>query len=307
MAQPPQPPPNYLIACTVPPAAPPEAYERLQHECLQGRQAAALLEKLRDLIDITGKKELEQTVNNYTQQMLLSAVRVSETQCPKLQAILARAQDHISRVFGYRAATASNAQLFIKLDAGVNSTSLALPGGHPVVFVTDALVRLLTPAELELVLLHELAHIVYADSKTVVAMKMKMALLSDGTLAGMQQAQSALNDYNLLQAGFELTADRAMLECAGEAQWTVVLSMFAKLAGGAVGETLNGQAFLEQLSDEEDLIERTIVDAAIAANPHPPLLYRVQELQRFMSSSAFTARAAPAAPARAAPARRPRL
>ena len=221
-------------------------------------------------------------MNNYTQQMLLSAVRVSETQCPKLQLILARAQGHILRVFGWHAATASNAQLFIKLDAGVNSTSLALPGGHPVVFVTDALVRLLTPAELELVLLHELAHIVYADSKTVVAMKMKMALLSDGTLAGMQQAQSALNDYNLLQAGFELTADRAMLECAGVAQWPAVLSMFAKLAGGAVGEPLNGESFLEQLSDTQSLIERTIVNAAIAANPHPPLLYRVQELQKFM-------------------------
>ncbi len=124
----------------------------------------------------------------------------------------------------------------------------------------------------------------YADSKTVVAMKMKMALLSDGTLAGMQQAQSALSDYNVLQAGFELTADRVMLECAGVAQWTVVLSMFAKLAGGAVGETLNGEAFLQQLTDTQGLIERTIVEAAIAANPHPPLLYRVQELRRFMQS-----------------------
>ncbi len=120
MAQPEKPPPNYLIAYTVPsapaappsaPAAPPEAYERLQHECLRGPEAAALLEKLRDFIDITGKKELERTVNNYQQQMLLSAVRVSKKQCPNLQTTLARAQDHISRVFGYRAATVSNAQL----------------------------------------------------------------------------------------------------------------------------------------------------------------------------------------------------
>ena len=77
-------------------------------------------------------------------------------------------------------------------------------------------------------------------------------------------------------------APTASQKRAGAAQWTVVLSMYAKLAGGAVGEPLNGQAFLEQLSDEQDLTERTIVDAAIAANPHPPLLYRVQELQKFM-------------------------
>ena len=82
----------------------------------------------------------------------------------------------------------------------------------------------------------------------------------------------------------ELDADRAMLECAGGAQWPAVLSMFTKLAGGAVGEPLDGKAFLQQLSDTQSEIERTIVEAAIAANPHPPLLYRVQELQSFMQS-----------------------
>ncbi len=153
---------------------------------------------MRTFIDITDKKELEQTVNNYTQQMLLSAVRVSEIQCPKLQATLASAQAKISAVFGARAETVSKAQLYIKIDAGVNASSLALPCDRPVVFVTDALVRLLSPQELELVLLHELAHIVYADSKTVVAMKMMMSLLSDGTLANMHRAQSQLSDYNVL-------------------------------------------------------------------------------------------------------------
>jgi Zn-dependent protease with chaperone function len=283
MAQPRSAPPNEYIVYTWPKAraAPTDNYERLKHECLRGAEAAALLEKLRKFME-ESEDELKQTVNNYTQQMLLSAVRVSERQCPELQKTLASAQAKILAVFGNGATTAACAQLYLKQDAAVNASSLALPCGCPVVFVTDALVRLLTPAELELVLLHELAHIVYTDSKTVVAMKMKMALLSDGTLAGMQRAQGALNDYNVLQAGFELTADRAMLECAGAAQWPAVLSMFAKLAGGAVGEPLNGESFLEQLSETQSLIERTIVNAAIAANPHPPLLYRVQELQKFM-------------------------
>ena len=286
MPQPRNKPPNEYIVYNLPKAraAPTDNYERLKHECLRGAEAAELLKKLRDLIEITGKEELEQTVTNYTQQMLLSAVRVSERQCPELQKTLASAQAKINVVFGTRAETASQAQLYIKLDAGVNASSLALPCGRPVVFVTDALVRLLSLQELELVLLHELAHIVYTDSETVVAMKMKMALLSDSTLAGMQKAQSELSNYNVLQAGFELTADRAMLECAGVAQWPAVLSMFAKLAGGAVGEPLNGESFLKQLSDTQSQIERTIVEAAIAANPHPPLLYRVQELQKFMQS-----------------------
>jgi Zn-dependent protease with chaperone function len=277
-------PPNQYIVVQYSraPAARRDAYERLKHECLRGAEAAELLKKLRDLIEITGKEELEQTVTNYTQQMLLSAVRVSERQCPELQKTLASAQAKILAVFGTRAETALKAQLYLKQDVAANASSLALPSGDPVVFVTDALVRLLSLQELELVLLHELAHIVYTDSETVVAMKMKMALLSDSTLAGMQRAQSELSNYNVLQAGFELTADRAMLECAGAAQWPNVLSMFAKLAGGAVSEPLNGDAFLQQLSDTQSLIKRTIVYAAIAANPHPPLLYRVQELQKFM-------------------------
>ena len=276
-------PPNQYIVVQYSraPAARRDAYERLKHECLRGAEAVKLLEKLRDLIE-KSKDELEQTVTNYTQQMLLSAVRVSERQCPELQKTLASAQAKTLAVFGTRAKTALKAQLYLKQDVAVNASSLALPSGDPVVFVTDALVRLLSLQELELVLLHELAHIVYTDSETVVAMKMKMALLSDSTLAGTQKAQSELNNYNVLQAGFELTADRAMLECAGAAQWPAVLSMFAKLAGGAVGEPLNGESFLEQLSDTQSQIERTIVEAAIAANPHPPLLYRVQELQKFM-------------------------
>lgn len=274
-----RPPPNQYIV-----DAPPDAYERLKHECLRGPAAVALLEKLRIMVETTWKNELENTVHNTTQQMLLSAVRVSERQCPQLQATLAEAQKKILAVFGPRAEAVSKAQLYTRQDASVNASSLALPCGSPVVFVTDALVRLLSPPELELVLLHELAHIVYAHSEDLVAMKIKLAVLSDGTLAGMQQAQSEQSAYNVLQAGFELTADRAMLECAGKAQWPAVLSMFAKLAGGALGEPLHGEVFLQQLDDVQDALKRTIVNAAIAANPHPPVLYRVQELLKFMNT-----------------------
>jgi len=260
-----------------------DAYERLKHECLRGDKAVELLNQLRKVVETT-EEELQQTPINNTQQMLLSAVRVSEKQCPALQATLARAQEKVSAVFGDRAEVVKNAQLYTKLDASVNASSLALPCGSPVVYVTDALVRLMSAQELELVLLHELAHIVYAHSETLVAMKMRMALLSDGTLAGTQQAQGELSAYNVLQAGFELTADRAMLACAGAAAWPAVLSMFAKLAGGAVGEPLDGAEFLQQLADVQGPLERTIVQAAIAANPHPPVLYRVQELLKFMNT-----------------------
>ena len=274
-----RPPPNQYIVDAL---SPPDAYERLKHECLREPAAVALLQKLHTSITSTYKDELVQTVKNATQQMLVSAVRVSEKQCPQLQATLARAQVKIQSKFGARAQAVSNAQLYTKQDASVNASSLALPCGSPVVQVTDALVRLLSKEELELVLLHELAHIVYAHSEDLVAMKMKLAVLSDGTLAGTQETQSEMSSYNVLQAGFELTADRTMLACAGADQWPAVLSMFAKLAGGAVGEPLDGGVFQEQLSDLQDPLERTIVEAAIAANPHPPVLYRVQELKRFM-------------------------
>lgn len=275
-------PPNQYIVVQYVRKPDADAYERLKHECLREKAAVALLDKLHTLMTSTYKDALEQTVKNTTQQMLLSAVRVSEYQCPKLQATLASAQAKIQSVFGARAEAVSKAQLYTRQDASVNASSLALPCGSPVVLVTDALVRLMSLAELELVLLHELAHIVYAHSQDLVAMKIKLAVLSDGTLAGTQLTQSEMSAYNVLQAGFELTADRAMLACAGKAQWPAVLSMFAKLAGGAVGEPLDGEVFLQQLSDVQGALEQTIVNAAIAANPHPPVLYRVQELKRFM-------------------------
>ena len=60
MAQPREAPPNEYIVYTWPKAraAPTDAYERLKHECLRGAEAAELLKKLRDLIEITGKEEL---------------------------------------------------------------------------------------------------------------------------------------------------------------------------------------------------------------------------------------------------------
>ena len=278
-----RPPNRYIVVqyVTQPDA---DAYERLKHECLREPAAVALLQKLHTSITSTYKDELAQTVKNTTQQMLVSAVRVSEKQCPQLQATLARAQAKIQSKFGPRAQAVSKAQLYTKQDASVKASSLALPCGSPVVQVTDAMVRLLSKDELELVLLHELAHIVYAHSEDVFAMKMKLAVLSDGTLAGTQLTQSEMSAYNVLQAGFELTADRAMLACAGRDQWRNVLSMFAKLAGGDVGEPLDGEVFLQQNTDVDGALQRIIANAAIAANPHPPVLYRVQELQRFMAS-----------------------
>lgn len=275
-------PPNQYIVVQYVKTPDADAYERLKHECLREPGAVALLQKLHTSITSTCKDELAQTVKNTTQQMLVSAVRVSEKQCPQLQATLARAQARIKSVFRARAEAVSKAQLYTRQDASVNASSLALPCGSPVVFVTDALVRLMSLAELELVLLHELAHIVYAHSEDLVAMKMKLAVLSDGTLAGTQLTQSEMSAYNVLQAGFELTADRAMLACAGKAQWPAVLSMFAKLAGGDVGEPLDGEVFLQQNTDVDGALQSIIVNAAIAANPHPPVLYRVQELKRFM-------------------------
>ena len=275
-------PPNRFIVVQYGKTPDADAYERLKHDCLRGEAAVALLQKLRTSITSTYKDELDQTVKNTTQQMLLSAVRVSEKQCPQLHATLANAQEKIKSKFGARAEAVSKAQLYTRQDASVNASSLALPCGSPVVFVTDALVRLLSPPELELVLLHELAHIVYAHSQDLVAMKIQLAVLSDGTLAGTRLTQSEMSAYNVLQAGFELTADRAMLACAGKAQWPAVLSMFAKLAGGDVGEPLDGEVSLQQLNDVQGALEQSIVEAAIAANPHPPVLYRVQELKRFM-------------------------
>jgi hypothetical protein len=102
----------------------------------------------------------------------------------------------------------------------------------------------LTPLQLEAVLIHELAHILYTDCEAVVAMKTVCALQDDGTLAGSLLAQIKLEKFKVIQAGFELTADRVMCHCMPE-HWDEIVSMFTTLAGGSVGEPLQGSAFLE--------------------------------------------------------------
>ena len=79
-----RPPPNRYIVVQYVTKPDADAYERLKHEWLRGEAAVALLQQLY-------KDALDQTVKNTTQQMLLSDVRVSKKQCPKLQATLARA------------------------------------------------------------------------------------------------------------------------------------------------------------------------------------------------------------------------
>ena len=151
--------------------------------------------------------------------------------------------------------------------------------------MTDTLVRLLTPRQLEAVLLHELAHIVFADCEQVVAMKTFCAMLSDGSLAGSLLA-STKQKLKILETGFELTADRVMCHCMPE-HWDEILSMFMMLAGGSVGEPLNAPAFLEQLKQADLQVENSIVIASVMKNPHPPIGFRIQQLQSFRQSRAL--------------------
>jgi hypothetical protein len=173
---------------------------------------------------------LPNTVNNYRMQMLVSGVLVSDNQCPALHATLERAKLCVQEIFGPFAENAMNVQMFTTLDSSANATSLSLQlwsavahPSIPVIVVTDTFVQHLTLMQLEAVLIHELAHIVYTDCETVVTMKTVCALQDDGTLAGSILTQIKLEKFKVLQAGFELTADRVMCHCMPE-HWDEIVS-----------------------------------------------------------------------------------
>jgi hypothetical protein len=267
-----------------------QVYELLKHEWLRLPDSVELLKELRGILATMPAAFLPNTVDNYRMQMLVSGVLVSAKQCPALHATLERAKLCVQKIFGPLAENAMKAQMFTTLDSGANASSLSLPlwsaGAHesiPVIVVTDTFVQHLTPRQLEAVLIHELAHILYTDCEAVVAMKTVCALQDDSTLAGSLLAQIKLEKFKVIQAGFELTADRVMCHCMPE-HWADIVSMFTTLAGGSVGEPLQGSAFLEQLKLVNTYVKDSMVLASINKNPHPPIGVRVMELQRFRKS-----------------------
>eukprot|EP00803_Ostreobium_quekettii_P009336 evm.model.scf_4141.1 EVM.evm.TU.scf_4141.1 scf_4141:1377-3295(+) len=134
-------------------------------------------------------------------------------------------------------------ELYVRQSPVPNAYTLAIAGRKPFIVVHTSLVELLTPAELQAVISHELGHL-KCDHGVWLTVANVLAL---GTLSVLPVISNAVEEglMRWLRAA-ELTCDRCALLVAQDRR--VVISALMKLAGGtpSLASELNIDAFLQQ-------------------------------------------------------------
>ena len=207
-----------------------------------------------------------------------SSVRVSEQQLPDLHQLLLEACAILDLEVP---------QLYVRQHPVPNAYTFAMRGKQPFVVIHTALIELLTPAETQAVLGHELGHLkcdhsLYLTLANLLALAASQFPFAEWLLPSVQ---AQIMEWVRCA---EFTCDRAALLVAQDAR--VITSLLMKLAGGSpsLSPQLNVDAFLAQAR---------AYDAAAASDlgqvvkqvrsqdlTHPLPVLRAREIDRWFQS-----------------------
>lgn len=181
-------------------------------------------------------------------------------------------------------------QLYIKQHPVPNAYTFAMRGKQPFIVVHTSLIDLLTPAEVQAVIGHELGHLkcdhsVYltlANLLTLAASQLPLAELWVPTL------QTQIMEWVRCA---EFTCDRAALLVVQEAQTIAALLM--KLSGGSptLSAQLNVEAFLDQARAYDAAVDSELGELVKQVRSqeltHPLPVLRAREIDRWSSSPQY--------------------
>jgi len=233
-----------------------------------------IMKKLRSFFPICAKCARQEPVART--ESLLDAVLVGAHQYPALLKALGDAKELLD--------FDDAVDLYVVSSPGANAGSFRMPNEPAQIKLNGALVGLLgllDPANENLalvVLLHELAHLLFEQSRYKTAMRVYATFLDDGTKARAARSQQAMGAFQKYLVAMELTADavmfRALTEKLGreEAQKTA-RTAFARMASGVDGA--DGDAYYAQLKECDLNVVWSLLQAA---DTHPPLGVRLQLL-----------------------------
>lgn len=210
-----------------------------------------------------------------------SAVEVGPEQYPQLHALYEEVLETLDAPRRY--------PLFVSQNPVVNAGAVGMD--EPFIVLNSGAVQLLSPAQLRVVLGHELGHIL---SQHVLYKTMLRLLLDAGRYAGviplagipLLAVLAALLEWDRKS---ELSADRAALLATQDPQ--AVRESLLRLAGG-VGEGASIPAFQEQARRyEEDggMLDAVLKTLALLGRRHPFPVQRIKELDAWISSGAYQA------------------
>jgi Zn-dependent protease with chaperone function len=181
-------------------------------------------------------------------------------------------------------------QLYVKQHPMPNAYTFAMRGKQPFIVVHTSLIDLLTPAEVQAVLAHELGHL-KCDHSVYLTLANLITLATQQLPLGQVLAQNLQAQLMEWVRCAEFSCDRAALLVAQDPK--VVVSVLMKLAGGSprLSPLLNVDAFLAQARAYEALSEEQLADAMRQIRTrdltHPVPVLRAQEIDRWASSQIY--------------------
>lgn len=215
---------------------------------------------------------------------IATGVRVGEKQYPSIHAMLLEACDVLDLPVP---------QLYVRQNPVPNAYTLAVQGNKPFIVIHSSLIELLTPAELQAVLAHELGHL-KSEHGVWVTMANLLLLISTASLGGNfgRAVYELLNTQLLLwQRSAEFTCDRAMLLVMQDSR--VAMSTLMKLAGGTskYSDEMDIDEYLSQAEQFDEASStrtgRLMRESMTATATHPLPILRVRELKRWSESNHF--------------------
>ncbi|KAG5191180.1 peptidase family M48-domain-containing protein, partial [Tribonema minus] len=185
-------------------------------------------------------------------------------------------------------------EVYVRQNPTPNAYTLAVSGKKPFIVLHSSLIDLMSPAELQAVIAHELGHLKCEHGIWITAANVLTSGLARSAFGLGSVVAEALGLRRLLQRWrltAELSCDRAALLVAQDVN--VVVSTLLKLVGGSVrnADELSVHEFLKQ-AKAYDLASRTrlgrlLRSTVMAEATHPLPVIRAQELDTWSRSPQY--------------------
>ncbi len=214
---------------------------------------------------------------------IAASVLIGENQLPQIHQLLVEACQILDLEVP---------QLYLKQHPAPNAYTMAMRGKKPFIVVHTSLVDLLTPAELQAVIAHELGHL-KCEHGVYLTLANLIVLATGGLVPGFGSAIAQNLQTQMLQwlRCAEFSCDRAALLVSQDPR--AVISVLMKLSGGSpqLAPLLNVDAFLAQARDYEQIGTTSFGKMLTATQTeqlsHPVPVLRAKEIDRWSQTDDF--------------------
>jgi Zn-dependent protease with chaperone function len=183
-------------------------------------------------------------------------------------------------------------QLYLKQNPQPNAYTMAIRGKNPFIVIHTSLVDLLTPAELQAVIAHELGHL-KCEHGVYLTLANIIVLATGGLLPGIGTAIAQNLQSQMLRwvRCAEFSCDRAALLVSQDPK--TVISVLMKLSGGSptLAPLLNVDAFLAQARAYENIgntdFGKMLKSSQTEQLTHPVPVLRAKEIDLWSQTDRY--------------------